>query len=272
MKETQQTPEEMKDFIVKLQSEIFSELQSISKKYLPAVKKMPTAKRDKPQSIGKFVVDFTGEGSQGFKPRSKATHTMTPLGNSRVSNRHSATSSIAKGEKVGVKVDRVSVMSTSIRESKLPRKKIVSQSNNAKQKDIKLIPLNAIGAKLLGENAYPSAKNRGALPSAKETFGSAQMQQDGVDEKAQTSLLSKTAKYTGGSDKRLGRLTSIPHSSLLSSAQTTSSPSQENPNSFNKYSSLISKSRDKKCFPAKTAVNVVRLDKKDDDDDVIILD
>uniref|UniRef100_K1QJV1 Death domain-associated protein 6 n=1 Tax=Magallana gigas TaxID=29159 RepID=K1QJV1_MAGGI len=272
VKETQQTPEEMKDFIVKLQSEIFSELQSISKKYLPAVKKMPTAKRDKPQSIGKFVVDFTGEGSQGFKPRSKATHTMTPLGNSRVSNRHSATSSIAKGGKVGVRDDRVSVMSTSIRESKLPRKKIVSQSNNAEQKDIKLIPLNAIGAKLLGENAYPSAKNRGALPSAKETFGSAQMQQDGVDKKAQTSLLSKTAKYTGGSDKRLGRLTSIPHSSLLSSAQTTSSPSQENPNSFNKYSSLISKSRDKKCFPAKTAVSVVRLDKKDDDDDVIILD
>lgn len=260
----------MKDFIVKLQSEIFSELQSISKKYLPAVKKMPTAKRVKPQSNGKFVVDFTGEGSQGFKPRSKATHTMTPLGNSRVSNHHSATSSIAKGGKVGVRDDRVSVMSTSIRESKLPRKKIVSQSNNAKQKDIKLIPLNAIGAKLLGENAYPSAKNRGALPSAKET--SAQMQQDGVDKKAQTSLLSKTAKYTGGSDKRLGRLTSIPHSSLLSSAQTTSSPSQENPNSFNKYSSLISKSRDKKCFPAKTAVSVVRLDKKDDDDDVIILD
>ncbi|XP_065931387.1 enolase-phosphatase E1 isoform X3 [Magallana gigas] len=274
VKETQQTPEEMKDFIVKLQSEIFSELQSISKKYLPAVKKMPTAKRDKPQSIGKFVVDFTGEGSQGFKPRSKATHTMTPLGNSRVSNRHSATSSIAKGGKVGVRDDRVSVMSTSIRESKLPRKKIVSQSNNAEQKDIKLIPLNAIGAKLLGENAYPSAKNRGALPSAKETFGSAQMQQDGVDKKAQTSLLSKTAKYTGGSDKRLGRLTSIPHSSLLTqTTQTTSSPSQENPYSFNKYSSLISKSRDKKCFPAKTAVNVVRLDKKDDDDDdVIILD
>nr|XP_034302521.1 transcriptional regulator ATRX isoform X4 [Crassostrea gigas] len=273
VKETQQTQEEMKDFIVKLQSEIFSELQSISKKYLPVVKKMPTAKRVKPQSNGKFVVDFTGEGSQGFKPRSKATHTMTPLGNSRVSNRHSATSSIAKGGKVGVRDDRVSVMSTSIRESKLPRKKIVSQSNNAKQKDIKLIPLNAIGAKLLGENAYPSAKNRGALPSAKETFGSAQMQQDGVDKKAQTSLLSKNAKYTGGSDKRLGRLTSIPHSSLLSSAQTTSSPSQENPNSFNKYSSLISKSRDKKCFPAKTAVNVVRLDKKDDDDDdVIILD
>lgn len=271
MKETQQTQEEMKDFIVKLQSEIFSQLQSISKKYLPAVKKMPTAKRVKPQSNGKFVVDFTGEGSQGFKPRSKATHTMTPLGYSRVSNRHSATSSITKGGKVGVRDDRVSVMSTSIRESKLPRKKIVSQSNNAKQKDIKLIPLNAIGAKLLGENA-PSAKNRGALPSAKETFGSAQMQQDGVDKKAQTSLLSKTAKYTGGSDKRLGRLTSIPHSSLLSSAQTTSSPSQENPNSFNKYSSLISKSRDKKCFPAKTAVNVVRLDKKDDDDDVIILD
>lgn len=271
VKETQQKPEEMKDFFVKLQSEIFSELQSISKKYKPPVKKMSTAKKDKPQSVGKFVVDFTGEGSQSFKPRSKAPHTMTLSGNSKASNCHSSTSSQTKGGKVGVKDDSVRVMSTSIRESKLPRK-IMSQSNNAKQNDIRLIPLNAIGSKLLGEYAYPSTNKRGALPSAKETCGSAQMQQDGVNKKAETYLLSKTAKYTGGSDKRLGRLTSIPHSSLLSSAQTTSSSSQENPHSFDKYSSLISKSRDKKCFPAKTAVSVVRLVEKDDGDDVIVLD
>lgn len=261
----------MKDFFVKLQSEIFSELQSISKKYKPPVKKMSTAKKDKPQSVGKFVVDFTGEGSQSFKPRSKAPHTMTLSGNSKASNCHSSTSSQTKGGKVGVKDDSVRVMSTSIRESKLPRK-IMSQSNNAKQNDIRLIPLNAIGSKLLGEYAYPSTNKRGALPSAKETCGPAQMQQDGVNKKAETYLLSKTAKYTGGSDKRLGRLTSIPHSSLLSSAQTTSSSSQENPHSFDKYSSLISKSRDKKCFPAKTAVSVVRLVEKDDGDDVIVLD
>lgn len=258
----------MKDFFLKLQSEIFSELQSISKKYNPPVKKMSTAKKGKPQRIGKFVVDFTGEGSQSFKPRSKAPHTKTLSGNSRASNRQIATSSQTKGGKVGVKDDRV--MSTAIRESKLPRK-IISQSNKAEQKDIRLIPLNAIGAKLLGDNASPSTNKQGALPSAREMFGSAQMQQDGVNKKAGTYLLSKTAKYTGGSDKRLGRLTSIPHSSLISSAQTTSTSSQENPHSFNKYSSLIFKSRDKKCLPAKTAVSMVRLEEKDDDD-VIVLD
>lgn len=51
---------------------------------------------------------------------------MIFLGNFRVFNRYSVIFLIVKGEKVGVKDDRVSVMSIFIRELKLFRKKIVS--------------------------------------------------------------------------------------------------------------------------------------------------